>query len=49
MAIQRGQQVIRYPTGEIQLAVGDRLLAVGTGETLQSFEQIMLAPQEGRQ
>lgn len=42
MAIERDHQLFRYPTGEITLLAGDRLLAVGTSETLQAFEKTMI-------
>jgi CPA2 family monovalent cation:H+ antiporter-2 len=44
MAIKRDHQIVRYPTGEVVLAAGDHLLAVGTSEKLQSFEKKMIAP-----
>ncbi|MBD2329580.1 cation:proton antiporter [Alkalinema sp. FACHB-956] len=46
MAIDRQNQVLRYPTGETCLQVGDRLLVVGTRETLQGFERTVLAPMQ---
>ncbi|HEY9660879.1 MAG TPA: cation:proton antiporter [Allocoleopsis sp.] len=42
MAIKRDHQIIRYPTGEMQLVAGDQVLAVGTGEKLQTFERTLL-------
>lgn len=42
MAIARDRQMFRYPTGEMRLAAGDRLLAVGTRDQLQAFEQRMI-------
>jgi monovalent cation:H+ antiporter-2, CPA2 family len=38
MAIERHRQILRYPTGETLLLPGDRLLVVGTSESLQGFE-----------
>jgi CPA2 family monovalent cation:H+ antiporter-2 len=43
MAIKRDHQLCRYPTGEMCLVAGDRLLVVGTAEKLQAFEKIMVA------
>jgi monovalent cation:H+ antiporter-2, CPA2 family len=44
MAIERGRKILRYPTGQVSLLAGDRLLAVGTSETLRVFEKAAIAP-----
>lgn len=44
MAIERDRQVFRYPTGEMRLAAGDRVLVVGSHEKLHGFEQMAIAP-----
>jgi CPA2 family monovalent cation:H+ antiporter-2 len=41
MAIDRNHKVFRYPTGEVKLLTSDRLLVVGTTETLRSFEDCL--------
>jgi monovalent cation:H+ antiporter-2, CPA2 family len=43
MAIERDRQIVRYPTGEMRLNPGDRLLVVGSYETLQAFEHRLIA------
>jgi monovalent cation:H+ antiporter-2, CPA2 family len=49
MAIKRDQQVFQYPTGDMRLTAGDKLLVVGNGEQLQAFAQMLgsakLAPE----
>lgn len=44
MAIERDRRTLRYPAGQVSLLAGDRLLAVGTSETLQSFEKTSISP-----
>jgi monovalent cation:H+ antiporter-2, CPA2 family len=43
MAIERNKQLHRYPTGEVILTVGDRLLVVGNPEEQAAFEQLLHA------
>ncbi|PSN15273.1 sodium:calcium exchanger [filamentous cyanobacterium CCT1] len=41
MAVERDKHLHRYPTGEMQLAAGDRLLVVGSFEAHASFETLL--------
>lgn len=43
MAIERNKQLHRYPTGEVTLTPGDRLLVVGNPEEQAAFEQLLHA------
>jgi monovalent cation:H+ antiporter-2, CPA2 family len=46
MAIERDRQIHRYPTGEMRLMLGDRLLVVGSQEELMRFEQLVAVSSE---
>lgn len=55
MAIERNRQRHRYPTGEFQLAGGDRLLVVGNSEEHAAFTQLLesgpscwITPEDGQ-
>jgi monovalent cation:H+ antiporter-2, CPA2 family len=41
MAVERDRKINRYPTGEMRLLLGDRLLVVGSQEELMRFEQLV--------
>lgn len=41
MAVERDRQLYRYPTGEMRLLLGDRLLVVGSQEELVRFGQLV--------
>lgn len=41
MAVERDRTMFRYPTGEMRLAIGDRVLIVGNQEELEAFEQLV--------
>lgn len=41
MALERQKQLHRYPTGDVMLKAGDRLLVVGNGEEHQAFTQLL--------
>lgn len=41
MAVERDRQLHRYPTGEMRLLMGDRLLVVGNQEELARFGQLV--------
>jgi monovalent cation:H+ antiporter-2, CPA2 family len=43
MAVERDRQLYRYPTGEMRLLVGDRVLVVGSQEELVRFGQLVTA------
>ncbi|PSR16261.1 sodium:calcium exchanger, partial [filamentous cyanobacterium CCP3] len=43
MAVERHKHLHRYPTGEMQLAAGDRLLVVGSFEAHHRFEALLKA------
>ncbi|MGB6013859.1 MAG: cation:proton antiporter [Nodosilinea sp.] len=43
MAVERHKHLHRYPTGEMRLAVGDRLLVVGNSEAHTAFEPLLKA------
>jgi CPA2 family monovalent cation:H+ antiporter-2 len=45
MAIERHKHLHRYPTGEMTLAAGDRLLVVGNPEEHTAFETLLKAVQ----
>jgi CPA2 family monovalent cation:H+ antiporter-2 len=40
MAIERHKQLLRYPTGEVVLEAGDRLLVVGNPEEHIAFKKL---------
>lgn len=44
MAIKRNDQIFQYPTGEMELLVGDQIMVVGTSETLKVFDKTMELP-----
>lgn len=41
MAVEHGKQVNRYPTGEVRLELGDRILVVGNPEEHNAFEALL--------
>jgi CPA2 family monovalent cation:H+ antiporter-2 len=41
MAIDRNKRLYRYPTGEMTLETGDRLLVVGNPEEHAAFEKLL--------
>lgn len=43
MAVERNKHLHGYPTGEMVLAVGDRLLVVGSPEAHSAFETLLKA------
>jgi CPA2 family monovalent cation:H+ antiporter-2 len=45
MAIERKKRLYRYPTGEILLEPGDRLLVVGNPEEHMAFLNLLKQPQ----
>ncbi|MBE9031988.1 cation:proton antiporter [filamentous cyanobacterium LEGE 11480] len=46
MAVERKRQVYRYPTGEMPMEAGDRILIVGNREELQAFEKLIVVPSD---
>ncbi|WP_287128785.1 cation:proton antiporter [Candidatus Cyanaurora vandensis] len=44
MAIERGDQTLRYPTAQTQVLAGDRLLVVGSPAERVSFQELLRTP-----